>query len=174
MRLFIGITLPDNVRRELVRIARALKEGGSIGRYVPEGNHHITLQFLGETDALASAADAMRQAVRSIRPFSLHLSGLDRFDRGIAIALIAGETDELNALHESLASALSDRGFARDYKRFSPHITLARAFEAGVPDALQSNNLKPDASFQVNALHLFESRRVGSEMRYFSLHKESF
>ncbi|MEL7608761.1 MAG: RNA 2',3'-cyclic phosphodiesterase [Bacillota bacterium] len=174
MRLFIGIALPDNVQRELVRVQQALKDGGSVGRWVPEGNHHITLQFLGETDALAFAADAMRQAVRSIRPFSLHLSGLDRFDRGIAIALVDGDIGELNALHESLSSELSDRGFARDYKRFSPHITLARAFEPGASGALESAVLKPGASFLVNAVHLFESRRIDTQMRYFSLHKETF
>ena len=47
MRLFIGIPLPDDVRRAVAGLAA--QAGAHIpGRYVLEENYHITLAFLGD------------------------------------------------------------------------------------------------------------------------------
>ena len=53
MRLFIGIALPATVRQALSGAAKTM-ESRMPGRYVPMENYHITLAFLGETDADAS------------------------------------------------------------------------------------------------------------------------
>ena len=73
MRLFIAIPLPPDITRALSADRVALEEHGATGRFVPRENYHITLHFLGETDALKDITDAMHEAVRDIRPFVLRL-----------------------------------------------------------------------------------------------------
>ena len=53
MRLFIAIPLPKNILRTAFAAEQELQKASTSGRFVPEGNHHITVRFLGESDALA-------------------------------------------------------------------------------------------------------------------------
>ena len=99
---------------------------------MPANNFHITLHFIGESRDLQGAVAAMHEAGRGIRPFTLHLGKYDCFDKGgkkTSFLEVKGQLDELNALYESLQSALYDNGFSRERKRFTPHITLGRNVE---------------------------------------------
>jgi 2'-5' RNA ligase len=66
MRLFFAIPLPPDILREVSRARIALEQFGAHGRFVPRENYHITLHFLGETDALADANGCAARAVRDI------------------------------------------------------------------------------------------------------------
>lgn len=175
MRLFIAIELPKSFKAELARLQKGLKEVSSGGRFVPTDNFHITLHFIGESDDLMSAAKAMHEAVRGVRPFTLHLGGLSSFERSDGSTVytnVLGELNELGVLYDSLESAMAEEGFARERKRFTPHITLARS--AAIDELAQSelSALTPSASVMVNAITLFESRRENGRMAYYPLHRE--
>ena len=177
MRLFIGIELPKSFKAELARLQKGLKAVSSGGKFVPTDNFHITLHFIGESNDLMSAAKAMGQAVRGVRPFTLHLGGLSSFDRSDGKTVytnVLGELSELSVLYDSLESAMADEGFARERKRFTPHITLARS--AALDELAQSelSGLSPNASIMVNAITLFESRRENGRIQYYPLHRERF
>lgn len=178
MRLFIAIELPASFKNEVARIQKEVKQLSSGGRFVPKENFHITLHFIGESQNLVGAAEAMAEAVRGIRPFELHLgkySALEKGSRGSTSVLkVLGDMDELRAMYESLESALSDRGFSRERKQFTPHITLGRSVELDDISAGELERLSPNASMQVRGITLFESVREGSRMVYTSLHRERF
>ena len=177
MRLFIAIPLPKSFKKEVLRVQRELKERSSAGRFVPGDNFHITLHFIGESEDLAGAAQAMHEAVRGIRPFNLHISGFDCFEKGsarTAVLRVDGELEELNALYESLESALFDQGFCREHKRYVPHITLARNAEFDAAAEAELRALKPNASLRAECLTLFESRREQGRMCYYTVHTERF
>ena len=128
MRLFIAIDLPRSFKAEVSRIQKELKQLSCGGRFVPANNFHITLHFIGESRDLQGAVAAMHEAGRGIRPFTLHLGKYDCFDKGgkkTSFLEVKGQLDELNALYESLQSALYDNGFSRERKRFTPHIHWA-------------------------------------------------
>lgn len=180
MRLFIAIELTNDMRAELVRISKALRERSSGGRFVPPENMHITLRFLGETDDLAGIASAMREAVRGVRPFVLELGEYGWFERTasgnhrVSLVGIKGDMDELNVLRDTLEAALADRGFPNDRKRFLPHITLGRNVEH---DELTDAELKAiplSAQMTAAGITLFESTRVKGRMIYSPLHRERF
>ncbi|MBQ6703924.1 MAG: hypothetical protein IJN08_03830, partial [Clostridia bacterium] len=78
------------------------------------------------------------------------------------------------AMYESLESALSDRGFSRERKQFTPHITLGRSVELDELCMGELEELCPNASMQVRSITLFESTREGSRMVYTPLHREKF
>lgn len=177
MRLFIGIELPRSFRAEVSRIQRELKRRSAGGRFVPEDNFHITLRFIGESNAFAEAAGAMREAARGIRPFELHLGRYDSFEKGdsrTSILRVLGDGAELNALYESLQSALFDRGFSRDRKRFTPHITLGRSVSHTDEAYSELAALPVNASMQVGGITLFENARRDGRTIYSALHRERF
>ena len=82
MRLFIAIDLPRSFKAELARIQKEVKGISCGGRFVPQDNFHITLHFIGESDDIAGAAEAMHEAVRGIRPFTLHLGKYTSLEKG--------------------------------------------------------------------------------------------
>ena len=171
MRLFIAIPLPPDILRAVSAARAALEAHGASGRFVPRENYHITLHFLGETDALKDVADAMREAVRDIRPFVLRLRDYGSFqaDRSHTGFLdVSCDGGELDKLYESLESALWERGFARNRGRLTPHITLGRRIEGDERFVLPPQK----AAFTANAVVLYESRSVRGQMQYTPLHRE--
>lgn len=179
MRLFIGIEIPNNVRKEAARMQDELKGLSIEGRFVPVKNMHITLCFLGESDDLAGAASAMKKAVEGIRPFSLHLGDYSCFEHSseakTAHISVKGQLSELNTLYKALNSALNDEGFKTSKKKYTPHITLGRSVvhDELTYDSLLNINPPLNASMSVNSIVLFESVRRGNEVFYIPLHKES-
>lgn len=177
MRLFIAIDLPRSFKAELMRIQKEVRGMSCGGKFVPQENFHITLHFIGESDDIAGAAEAMREAVRGIRPFTLHLGKYTSLEKGshgrTAVMEVLGDLGELTAMHESLESALYDRGFSRERKKFVPHITLGRSVEQDDLTAMElENSIRANASLTVQAITLFESRREKGEMVYIPLHRE--
>ena len=173
MRLFIAVPLPKDVQRAVNIAQEGLRASSTAGRFVPAGNHHITLRFLGESDALADIAAAMHEAVKDARPFVLRLGALGSFTHGGArtsYLSVAGDLDELNRIHQTLESALYEYGFAGGKVRFSPHITLARAVEHGDLSRVSI----PNAAFSVRSIVLFESTNENGRMVYTPVHTETF
>lgn len=171
MRLFIAIPLPPDVLRAVASARVALEQYGAAGRFVPRENYHVTLHFLGETDRLLDATEALRDAVRDIRPFVLRLGGYGSFKSEkshTGFVSVACDGSELNNLYESLESALWERGFSRNRGSLTPHITLGRRIQGDDGFVLPP----PKAAFTANTICLYESRNVGGAMRYTSLHQE--
>ena len=172
MRLFIAIPLPPDIKRSVAAAQTALIHAGAKGRFVPQDNFHITVHFIGESNSLADLADAMHESVRDTRPFLLRLAEYGGFASGsgkTAFLSLTGDLPELNALYESLESALWERGFSRNRSRLSPHITLGRNVTGDQDFILPPQN----AAFQVQTLVLYESRNVNGVMQYTPLHRES-
>lgn len=171
MRLFIAIPVPPDVRRAAAAAQDALRNAGAEGRFVPEDNFHVTLHFLGETDALSDAAAAVRTAVRDIRPFVLRVNGLGGFGGGsgrTAYLALRCDTGEMNALYESLESALWENGFSRSRSRLVPHITLGRNVLGGEGADVSGQT----AAFTVGSVVLYESRNERGRMIYSTVHTE--
>ena len=173
MRLFIGIPLPPDIRRAVWGVKTALEAHGARGRFVPAENYHITLHFLGETEALGDAAEAVRGAARDIRPFLARLGGYGAFGGDGAhtgYVTVSCEGGELQRLYESLSAALWERGLAGSRAKFTPHITLGRMITG---DAAFAAGARLPA-FTAGEVILFESRFIDGGMRYTAVHRERF
>ncbi len=171
MRLFIAISLPTDVRRAVAAAQAGLIQSGAEGRFVPRENFHITLHFIGESDKLADAVEAIQAAVRDIRPFVLRLSGYGGFggrNGKTSFLQVTCDTTELSLLYESLESELWERGFTKNRSMLSPHITLGRNVTGDEAFTLP----KQTAAFTVTDVVLYESVSMRGSMRYTALHKE--
>ena len=92
------------------------------GRYVPLSNLHVTLAFIGETDAPGAVKEALSHV--SLQPFELSLSGMGHFRDLLWVGM--EESPRLQAAAQAVRDALDQAGIAYDRKKFSPHITVVR------------------------------------------------
>ena len=172
MRLFIAVPLPGDIMRKVYVYEQQMQQNGVTGRFVPRGNHHITLRFIGESNALADIADAMHEAVKDARPFTLKLGAYGQFTHGggrTGYLSVTGDTSELFRIHETLEAALNDRGLGRGKGRLQPHITLGRSLDGGTLPADT-----PEGSLRINSIVLYESTAEKGRMVYMPLHTEKF
>ncbi len=130
-RLFLGVPLSEQLRDALgEHLGRALP-GGVPGRAVVPANWHLTLRFLGETDAEQHRrlVEALEGAPLGPR-FSMVLGGLGAFPRARRAGVLWVGVDEGAAELKRVAALAEDAarhaGFAAEKKPFSPHLTISR------------------------------------------------
>lgn len=126
-RLFLAVELEPAVRRAL----RDHLNGVVLpGRAVPPGSWHLTLRFLGDTDAPRRRAleEALAAADRG-PAFTASLGGLGAFPRAARATVLwmavrdGGGLARLAAVAERAARSA---GFAAEERPFRAHLTLAR------------------------------------------------
>ena len=156
MRLFFGLSLPDEIRNATAECARAAQRMIP-GRYALPENHHITLAFLGDVpeERLRDAQRVLERCISFPAP-RLTLQGFSHFGRaenGILILRVKSEP-ALDGLHEVLLGALEAEGLPADRGPFSPHITLARHARVG-----EDFPPCPALSFTAGQAHVYLSAR---------------
>ncbi len=126
VRLFVGLTIPDDVRGRLA----ALLCGLPGARWAAPENMHVTVRFIGEVDEAVGEHLAEALDVISAPAFEIAFAGLGVFERRRRpTALWAGVAAEpaLDHLHGKIESALVRAGgLEPEGRKFSPHVTLAR------------------------------------------------
>jgi 2'-5' RNA ligase len=132
MRLFVAIELDDQIRRRLAGQRDEWPLAGCHIRKSAAEHLHLTLKFLGmvEDDRVSAVCEGTESAARQMRPFDMRIYGAGCFPpRGRVRVLWAEVTSPLDVLassFESLEHGLFERGFERENRPFSPHITLGR------------------------------------------------
>lgn len=171
MRIFFALELDTESRETLRELAQNARAYGH-GRWVREGNYHITLRFLGEQSMpLVRRMEALPLS-NGLAVFSYRIGGIGRFRRNRGDILWAGireGADRLAALKKSLDTGLSAAGFPPEERPYHPHITLARdvTWEPGGFDRLKES-AAPVAG-TANAITLMESRSTAEGVRYIPL-----
>jgi 2'-5' RNA ligase len=136
MRLFVALDLPETAKAELARFLdrcrRTAPERGL--RWVRAENAHLTLRFLGETDPEAAPGLVEGLAAVATRHAAID-AGIGAVPgafppRGPArvVWLDVAPHEPIVALARDVAAACEARlGLAPEDRRFTPHLTLARA-----------------------------------------------
>jgi len=174
MRLFIGISIPDRVKKQISSISAYFSEVFP-GKYTAQDTYHITLAYIGECD------DKMRDKVIcamnhcALKQFPLFITTgkadyFGKCDKGI-LHLQADSGGELESIASDLREKLSASGLTFDPKPLNAHITLARKCRIDQP---LSDIPLPRLSFAAMGLTLFHSCRVDDVLKYIPLHFEPF
>ena len=129
MRAFLAVDI--EATRAIVRLLDALRGTRARVRVISPENLHITLKFLGETEdgLVPFIRDALAAAVEGEAPFSLVLRGSGAFpnpDRPRVLWIGTAGGDPLVRIAKRLERALQELGFARERRRFTPHLTVGR------------------------------------------------
>src|ERR1700744_4660879 len=159
MRLFVALSIPDNVAHGLM-----LLQGGVPGaRWQAREQLHLTLRFIGEVDG--RDARALDDALAGIDApaFEMQLHSVGQFGAKLPHSLWAAarQNDLLEHLQRKVDTAIRRVGQPQDAHKFTPHVTLARMRhpEPGrVLEWLTHHALYTSAEFSVTAFNLYSSR----------------
>lgn len=176
VRVFIAVPLDPKLRDAAAGLRRHLCSTADVLRWVPPGNLHFTLKFLGEIaeGRLAKVANAVREAARRTRPFTITLAGAGAFPSvrrpQVVWVGVSEGSDTLVALSRDLDGALHRMKFPRERRPFRPHLTVARARQGGpLPDlsgALSDVGAFVVGSQAVDAVVVMESQLHPSGATY--------
>ncbi|MGD8402622.1 MAG: RNA 2',3'-cyclic phosphodiesterase [Anaerolineales bacterium] len=171
LRAFIAVEIPPEIHqaidKETASIRAALDK--SLVRWVPTGNIHLTLKFLGDVSPanLEMLAQMLNVEVSKQPVFEMEFVGLGAFPNPkrprviwIGIQAPAG----LEALQYGIESAAATLGYPAEKRPFSPHLTIGRVKQkigsAGmqkIRTALEETKVGTLGSARVSAVHFFKS-----------------
>ena len=171
IRLFVGIDLPDFVKKQLQGLQRGLPS--ALWR-TPE-RMHLTLRFVGNLEE--PIAEEVLKELRYIRfpAFHLSLKSIGYFERsGIPHHIWVGvDADKaVKELQSKIDSAVKKAGAGQaDKFKFIPHVTLGKLMGAGHDDVfrfIQANNLFHSDIFEASSFTLYQSiARENGEGKYY-------
>ncbi|MBI3541721.1 MAG: RNA 2',3'-cyclic phosphodiesterase [Deltaproteobacteria bacterium] len=176
-RLFVAVNLAAEVN---ARIASRVLAPGTAAvdgvAWVKAENLHVTVKFLGATDpALVPAIEEALRGSAAALPFELVARGTGAFpSRARPRVLWVGIDDPVGALARLAADVenrLAALGFARETRRYSPHLTVARVKSARPPalDAFDACRTTDFGSSLTRELVLYESQTLPTGARYVPL-----
>ena len=166
MRLFIAINFSEEVKDALCETIAELRGAARRGRYTHRENLHLTLVFIGESEAEDDILEVMEEVAEEAftEPLRITLSGAGVFGgRGGDLHWAGVEnTPGLSALAKRLAVGLREAGFQIEKRRFTPHITIGREVVLS-----QGAEIKVHlASMTADHISLMRSDRAGGHPVY--------
>ena len=176
MRLFTGIDLSSEVLDNLRVLVDKLQPSARIN-WSPIANLHITTKFIGEWPE--TGLPALKEALTRVPlppPFHVAIRGLGWFPNQSDPRVFWAGVDApapLRDLARETEAALQLLGIAREERRYSPHLTLARIkTRLNLERMLGAINALPSAdfgAFTVQAFNLYLSQRGSSGSVYTKL-----
>ena len=142
-RLFIAVTVPDDIKTEIEKAQAALRRAlpKECVRWAKREQFHLTLKFLGNVDAqrVQALTDAIRAASQGFAALELRAERVGFFpDLRSPRVVWAGAHDrqeQLPLLQRAIEAATHDFTAEASEKAFTGHITLGRIKGLRRPEA---------------------------------------
>ncbi len=176
MRLFYAVKISETIRADVEAAIRSFPVHNPPWRWIPTGNMHLTLKFLGEMDerVLGDLKDAGAAAAGETKPFRVAygtFGGFPNLSNPRVVFFEAKEgARELAKIAKSLESLVEPLGIDRERRPFKAHLTLARIKEPlprGMTERLGSVPPLPPTAFQnVDRFMLMRSHLAPSGATY--------
>jgi RNA 2',3'-cyclic 3'-phosphodiesterase len=182
VRLFIAIEIPTEIREALARFIKELRAVAPHAKWVRPENLHVTLKFLGHTDAKnLEKIESALQIIRSPQLVALEFSGVGFFPnekRPRVFWAGLNSSPNLAPLAEAIDRAMHQLGFPLENRPFTPHLTLARFDPPGLPaklaDVVQRHTSDSFGSLATCEFHLIESKLKPTGAEYTKLQPFAF
>jgi len=158
-RLFTGLEIPADVCQTL----STLRGGLPGARWIDPENYHVTLRFIGDIDGVSANEIAMLLARIDRKPFDVTVQGLTSFGGRKPRAVVAtiAPSRPLIELQAELERLMQRIGLDPEGRKFIPHVTLARLYDASsqdVADYLSVRGYFPSKVFTADRFVLFSAR----------------
>ena len=133
IRAFIAVNLSSEIKEYLTSLQNILNIPETKIKWVEKDNLHLTMKFLGyisleQTELIKSK---LKEIANRCSPLIIKLSSnigifpTYKMPRIIWVGIKEG-TNELKEIYNSIENNLSNKGFPRENKDFSGHITIGR------------------------------------------------
>jgi len=171
-RLFIGIMVPEEVKRDIADVQGALGRMPMEMKAVEGKNLHVSLSFLGNVreDSVPEIVADMDRICGSLPSFTAKIEGVVLIPNGEHIRVIAlgvaSSGDELESLRKAVVSSVGGESHPC-------HLTIARVRKVGNRDFIVKNvsDLKVRKYFEVGSICLVKSVLTGRGPKYKVLHE---
>lgn len=170
MRSFLALELGPIIQGRLQEVSLVLKKQAALPvRWVAGKNIHLTVKFLGESEAqhLEDLQQALITRLAHYEPFEMRVGGLGAFPPGKSPRVIwvgVQAPPELEKLVGEIEEVAAGLGFERERRKFSPHLTLGRVASDASPqqaktllEILTKTQVGELGVVPVNAVHLIKS-----------------
>jgi RNA 2',3'-cyclic 3'-phosphodiesterase len=187
LRLFVAVSLPEDVKEHLAQTQSRLKPTAQPVRWVNPSSVHLTLSFLGAVPAtkVEAIGGALERAVHGLKPFRFEVADLGMFPSAsrprVVWVGIKGSVEALARLQQRVAAELEPLGFPPEKRPFSPHLTLGRVEERAGPadrqkigQAVQSTRVGSLGGVDVDSICLMRSTLRPGGAIYDCLRKVEF
>ena len=158
-RLFAGLEVPAEIGQSLSNL-----RGGLPGaRWIDPENYHVTLRVIGDIDGMSANEIASMLFRINRKPFEVKVQGLQSFGGRKPRAVVASvePSRPLIELQAELERLMQRLGLDPEGRKFTPHVTLARLYDASsqdVADYLSVRGYFPSRTFLASRFVLFSSR----------------
>ena len=165
MRLFTALGISPEIRNNLTTFLDEMSPLAPRAKWVRPENLHVTVKYLGETEAwkLGAVSQALA-SIRSAQPVTLEFRGLGFFpnEKRPRVLWVGIEVSaNLKVLAEQIDRSLLELGYPPESRAFTPHLTLARLDPPGLPAplgaAMARHAPQHFGSLATAELHLIES-----------------
>lgn len=174
IRAFYGVPIDKEVAVKLMQDAGILLQAVEEEhlRWLDEQFWHITVKFFAKIspEGLDVVSKMLKEVTSNVRQFDLKIKKIDKFPnpRSKNLAAIIKPKRTLREIHKFLDKAGEKMGVAREYRRYRPHITLAK-FNSN-RYAIDPMKYK-DFLFRVKEIVLYESRPTEKGSFYIPLRR---
>ncbi len=172
MRAFIGILIPENLKKKIEEIQEKIKKMPLKAKFVERENLHISLSFLGEIpdENLEFYKKELDKISRSFKKFKVDIGKIKFIPSENYIRVIAFEAigEDLDKLRKIIVNNIGG-----DSK--PAHITLCRIKSISEKNKIISelSEIKLNESFIVEKINLIKSELKKNGPIYMTIH-ESF
>lgn len=171
IRLFVGLSLPENIKEQLTTLQKNLP--GALWR--PTEKMHLTLRFVGNLEE--PIADDVLKELHYVRfpAFHYSLKEVGYFAHGDIPHHVWAGVDEDKAIRElqvKIDNAIKKAGAGQaDRFKFMPHVTLGKLSGTDMGDIFRyiaQNNLFHSDMFEATSFTLYQSiARENGEGKYY-------
>ena len=124
-RLFFALWPSEQARIQINQFSQVIQADGL--RKVKTGNLHVTLLFLGNTDAKTERLLRQRAENICVQPFELYFDQLEFWHKAKILCLTTQQYDpQLGVLVDAINHIVEQCGMHAEERPYKPHITLAR------------------------------------------------
>ena len=171
MRLFTAVSVPYDLREQLVLFTAPLRGRYPKLKWVRQNAFHVTLNFFGEVEEsmLPLIESAMLKTSAEGEAFDLVLRGIGFFPRRAAARVVylgvEKGADSCRLFQKTITRQTADL-IPSDRRAYTPHLTLARVKgPTDLPDpAREGADLQ--TAFRVESLDLYRSHLRSSGAEY--------
>ncbi len=171
-RIFIGLTPDSEFNQKIIDLKIKQKEFLNKAykiSWVPNNNHHITVNFLGkmEPEQLSELKDSLNDLSDVLSDIPIEIDGISYFPNENGQVLIAtiNLNKSLKRLYDKVEEAVANVGFGMALRTYKPHITLARFKDKNRPFSDLVVLDSPIKAF-ISNLDVYESDLEGGKSKY--------
>ena len=132
IRTFLTVPLPNEVKGKKNMFFSTIDQSKVQINWIKSQNLHLTLKFIGYTpeNLFGEIVSELSEIFKNQKPFSISVKDTGCFpspERPSTLWMgIDGNTNPLKNLVLNIENTMENLGFPRSYKKFYPHITIAR------------------------------------------------